>query len=175
MDALSRRLARLAASGFGVGRAPAAPGTAASIIALLLGARLMHRPRALRLAALGASLGGIWAVGASGATGDPGWVVIDEIAGQWITLLGLRRASPRGLLAALAVFRLLDIAKPGPIGWADRRSGPLGVMGDDVIAGATGAMVLWVVGGLVGRRGAPCCCGSGDGSDRGQTALHSGA
>ncbi|MEO9190563.1 MAG: phosphatidylglycerophosphatase A, partial [Acetobacteraceae bacterium] len=53
------------------------------------------------------------------------------------------RPTPLGLLAALAVFRLLDIAKPGPIGWADRQGGAAGVMEDDLIAGALGAGILW--------------------------------
>ena len=48
----------------------------------------------------------------------------------------LRDASVVGLLAAFFIFRLLDVAKPGPIGWADRQSGAAGIMADDVIAGA---------------------------------------
>ena len=73
-------------------------------------------------------------------------MVVDEIAGQWIAMLGLgRRPQARGLLAAFALFRLLDIIKPGPIGWADRKRGPLGVMGDDIIAGAIAAVALRLV------------------------------
>ncbi|WP_048863510.1 phosphatidylglycerophosphatase A, partial [Acidisphaera rubrifaciens] len=49
----------------------------------------------------------------------------------------------RGLAAAFVVFRLIDITKPGPVGWADRQHGPAGVMGDDLIAGALSAGVLW--------------------------------
>ena len=64
------------------------------------------------------------------------------MAGQWITLLALPRPAPFWLLAAFLLFRVLDIAKPGPIGWADRQHGPLGVMADDVIAGAIGAALL---------------------------------
>lgn len=140
-----RRLARLLAGGFGVGCAPRAPGTAGSIAAVLAGAGLMTTGRlALPLAVVGASLGGLWAIAASGeAKDDPGWVVIDEVAGQWVTLLGLARPTPLGLLAAFAVFRLLDIAKPGPIGWADRQRWAAGVMADDLIAGALGAAILW--------------------------------
>ncbi len=41
-----------------------------------------------------------------------------------------------GLLAAFLMFRLLDVAKPGPIGWADRQGGAAGIMADDLIAGA---------------------------------------
>ena len=88
---------------------------------------------------------GLWAIGRAGAGGDPGWVVIDEFAGQWIALLGLTRVSVLGLTAAFALFRLLDVLKPGPIGWADRQSGAAGVMADDVIAGAIAAGILWAV------------------------------
>jgi phosphatidylglycerophosphatase A len=73
---------------------------------------------------------------------DPGWVVIDEIAGQLCALLLLPGPSWAGLLAAFAMFRLLDIAKPGPIGWLDRQGGALGIMADDVLAGlVAGALV----------------------------------
>lgn len=132
------------ASGFGAGRIPLAPGTAGAVLAVLAGAGLLRLGRgALVVGAVGAVLGGIWAVRESGeAEADPGWVVVDEVAGQWITLLGLREPTPLGLLAAFALFRALDIAKPGPVGWADRRGGAGGVMADDVIAGALGAALL---------------------------------
>jgi phosphatidylglycerophosphatase A len=38
------------------------------------------------------------------------------------------------------------VAKPGPIGWADRQRGPAGIMADDVIAGAITAAILWAIG-----------------------------
>jgi phosphatidylglycerophosphatase A len=137
-------LARAIASGFGSGFAPAAPGTAGSLAALLLGALLMlASPLALPAAALLACFGGLWAIHAAGVDGDPGWVVIDEFAGQWIAMLPLAYPSPVGLLAAFLLFRLLDIAKPGPVGWADRQKGPAGVMGDDIIAGAIAAGIIW--------------------------------
>lgn len=138
------RLARGIASGFGSGFAPVAPGTAGSAVALLIGAALMQAsPYALPLAALLACLVGIWAIGAVGGGVDPGWIVIDEFAGQWIAMLALPRASAIGLAAAFALFRLLDILKPGPIGWADRRKDAVGVMADDVIAGMLAAIILW--------------------------------
>jgi phosphatidylglycerophosphatase A len=140
------RLARLVASGFGCGLVPGAPGTVGSAVALLTGALLMQLPpMALPTAVLIATLGGYWAIRAAGAEDDPGWVVIDEFAGQWLALIGLARASVIGLLAAFLVFRLLDIAKPGPIGWADRQAGAAGVMADDVIAGAFAACILWAI------------------------------
>jgi phosphatidylglycerophosphatase A len=53
-------------------------------------------------------------------------------------------------LAAFALFRLLDITKPGPIGALDRVPGRLGVMGDDVAAGFAAAAVLWLLQWAVG-------------------------
>jgi phosphatidylglycerophosphatase A len=138
--------ARLIASGCGCGFVPIAPGTAGSAIALLSGALLMQLPSyALPVAVLIATLGGYWAVRAANVDGDPGWVVVDEIAGQWLALFGLARASLAGLFAAFLIFRVLDIAKPGPIGWADRQHGAAGVMADDVIAGAIAACILWAI------------------------------
>jgi phosphatidylglycerophosphatase A len=139
------RLARQIAGGFGCGAVPGAPGTAASVAATLLGAGLLAlSPWALAVAAVAAIVAGVWAVAAVRAEGDPSWVVIDEIAGQWVALLFLRHPAPLGLLAGFVLFRLLDIAKPGPVGWADRRSGPVAVMADDVIAGALAAVLLYL-------------------------------
>jgi len=140
------RLARMIASGFGSGFAPKAPGTVGSLAALVLGAGMLMLPDwVLPLAILAASLGGLWAVAEAGGADDPGWVVIDEFAGQWIAMLPLAAVTPKGLLAAFALFRLLDITKPGPIGWADRQHGAAGVMADDVIAGVIAAGIIWAL------------------------------
>jgi len=135
---------RLVASGLGSGFAPRAPGTAGSLLALLLAIPLMLAPPAvLAVAVAVASLAGLWAITAAKVDGDPGWVVIDEIAGQWLALVGLARPTPSGLLAAFLLFRLLDIAKPGPVGWADRQGGAAGIMADDLVAGALAGGILW--------------------------------
>lgn len=139
-----RSLARLIASGFGSGYAPKAPGTAGSLAALVIGAGLLLLPPwVLPVAVLAASLAGLWAIPVAGGTDDPGWVVVDEFAGQWLAMVALAAPTPLGLLAAFVLFRLLDILKPGPIGWADRQHGAAGVMGDDLIAGAIAAGILW--------------------------------
>jgi len=143
---MSAGLARLIASGFGSGYAPKAPGTVGSLVALALGwGLLLGPPWALPAAILLACAAGWWAIGVAGGDDDPGWVVIDEFAGQWIALLPLSHPSPAGLLAAFVLFRLLDITKPGPIGWADRQHSAFGVMADDVIAGDIAAIILWAV------------------------------
>ena len=140
------RLARFIAAGFGTGYAPLAAGTFASAAAVISGAGLMLiSPWALALAALLATIGGYLAVQRADVEGDPGWVTIDEFAGQWITMLALARPTLSGLLAAFILFRVCDITKLGPVGWADRRHGSFGIMADDVIAGLIAATLLIMV------------------------------
>ena len=92
---------------------------------------------------------------AGGQNPDPSEVVIDELVGQWIALwplsLGLNHAGVDpwlfpwpGWLGAFLAFRLFDIWKPGPIGWADRQPGATGVMLDDLIAGVAAAVTVAV-------------------------------
>jgi phosphatidylglycerophosphatase A len=140
------RFARFVAAGFGTGYAPVAAGTVASAVAVLVGALLLEvSPAVLAAAALLATVGGTVAVERAGVTGDPGWVVIDEFAGQWITLLALAKPTVPGVVAAFLLFRLLDISKFGPVGWADRQHGAFGIMADDVIAGLIAAAILGLV------------------------------
>lgn len=139
-------LARFFAAGFGTGYAPLAAGTVASAAAALTGAGLLLlSPWALALAALLATVGGFLAVKRAAIEGDPGWVVIDEFAGQWITLLALPRPTILGVAAAFILFRLFDITKLGPVGWADRRHGAFGIMADDIIAGLIAAALLILI------------------------------
>ena len=146
------KLARIVASGFGLGFAPLAPGTFGSLAGVAVGALLLAAvPHgvagpAIAGAAAAAIAAGLWAIAAAHAEDDPGWVVIDEVAGQLVAMAPLARPAPLGLLTAFVLFRLLDITKPGPIGWADRRHDALGVMGDDVIAGVLTAALLWALG-----------------------------
>jgi phosphatidylglycerophosphatase A len=138
--------ARWVASFFGSGLAPVAPGTAGSAAALLPGLALLWVSHAaLAVGVVVAVAAGLWAIRAAGAGDDPGWVVIDEVAGQWIALLALPHPSVIGALAAFAAFRLFDVTKPGPVGWAERLPGAMGVMADDVLAGVLAAVLVWGV------------------------------
>jgi phosphatidylglycerophosphatase A len=140
------RIARFIAAGFGTGYAPVAAGTVASVAAVGVGAVLLWlSPIALAGAALLAIFGGFVAVRRADVAGDPGWVVVDEFAGQWIAMLALARPGIPGLLGAFLLFRVLDISKPGPVGWADRQHGAFGIMADDVIAGGIAALVLGTI------------------------------
>jgi phosphatidylglycerophosphatase A len=150
-------VSRMIASGFGSGFAPVAPGTVGSLAALGLGALMLVGPGwVLPFAIVLATLAGLWAIGPAGGGDDPGWVTIDEFAGQWVALLPLASPSPLGLAAAFVLFRLFDITKPGPVGWADRQHGAAGVMADDLIAGGIAAAVIWGV-----QRGWPSLLSSG--------------
>lgn len=146
-------MSRWVASVFGVGFFPVAPGTAGSVVALLTGAVLMLGPAwLLPLGAALAALAGYLVIPRAVAdpNADPGWVVIDEVAGQWIAMLGLAGVSVAGLVAAFVGFRVLDIWKPGPVGWADRQPGAFGIMTDDILAGGAVALMLYATQRLTG-------------------------
>jgi phosphatidylglycerophosphatase A len=152
--------ARAIATFLGAGLLRPAPGTWGTLAALpaAWALHLLGGPWAL-LAATGIAFGlGWWATAvetAGRADPDPSEIVIDEVVGMWIALLPVSfGAAARGvevlalwpgIVAAFVLFRLFDIWKPGPVGWADRRHGPLGVMLDDVIAGALAAVGVGVL------------------------------
>lgn len=156
-------LARIIGTVGGVGYLRPASGTWGSLAALPLAWGLhMLGGFPLLLAGIAlACLTGWWATGVMTAgqeNEDPSEIVVDELAGQWIALLAVSypawahgievtRLWP-GWVAAFVLFRLFDIWKPGPIGAADRRGGPLGVMLDDVIAGVFAAIGVLVLAGL---------------------------
>jgi phosphatidylglycerophosphatase A len=75
---------------------------------------------------------------------DPGHVVIDEVAGQWLTLVICRPDWPHALVA-LALFRLFDITKPWPIRKLEALPGGWGIMLDDLAAGLFGLIALLVI------------------------------
>ncbi len=152
-------LARAIATFGYVGHLRPAPGTWGSLAAVVVAwpIHLIGGPLLLAVATLLAFGLGLWAardyMAATGAH-DPSEVVIDEVVGQWIALLpvsiGAAHAGAAvaalwpGVLVAFLAFRLLDIAKPGPIGWADQMSGAMGVMLDDVIAGWIASLIVVV-------------------------------
>ncbi len=147
-------VARALATFFFVGYVRPAPGTWGSLVALPW-AWLLHvlgGPGLLALATAVAAGLGWWATRTmtrNTQDHDPSEIVIDEVVGQWIAVLPLSLAAAgRGIdiaalwpgwISAFVLFRLFDIWKPGPVGWADRRAGALGVMLDDVIAGVFAA------------------------------------
>jgi phosphatidylglycerophosphatase A len=137
------------AVGFGSGLSPVAPGTVGSLAALLPWLALRELPPLYYVVVLALTFAvGIrvcgWAVKAL-ASDDPGAVVWDEFVGLWLALLPLvvRPASWLWICAGFILFRFFDIAKPWPVSWADRKlRGGIGVMLDDVAAGAYAALAL---------------------------------
>ena len=143
-------MTRLLTIWFGAGLLRPAPGTWGSLVAVLLAwglDRYLGFPVLVALTAVVTGLG-FWAVGVElqGRPGaDPGEVVIDEVAGQWIAFLipaaafwaqGWEGWLPwPAPLAAFLFFRLFDIWKPWVIGRADARGDAAGVMLDDLWAG----------------------------------------
>ncbi|EKE43586.1 phosphatidylglycerophosphatase A [Oceaniovalibus guishaninsula JLT2003] len=139
------------------------PGTWGSLAALPV-AWALHvagGPWLLIAAALALFALGYWAtLRETARTGaeDPGEIVVDEVVGQWVALLPLSFGAARmgadilalwpGWIAAFALFRLFDIWKPGPVGWADRRHDAAGVMLDDVVAGLLAAICVVVLAGI---------------------------
>ena len=134
------------ATGCYIGNVPFAPGTFGSQIGLPLGFILsgIALPAAILCLALFILLA-VWIADAAEKIlkqNDPGCIVIDEIAGMMVTLIGL----PFNLSTAVIgfiLFRILDILKPFPIRSLDKRlSGGLGVVADDVVAGIIANLLL---------------------------------
>ncbi len=142
---------KLLATGLGIGYLRKGGGTAASVLCCLclyglrpVGGLLPVRP-ALLIAAGLFGLGLVTAGRVERYWGKDNYrVVIDEVTGMWITMLGVPITAPR-LLAGLALFRLLDIYKPFFIRKAEKLPGGLGVMLDDVLAGLYANAVLQVL------------------------------
>jgi len=146
-------LATCSATWFGAGLLPWAPGTWGSLLALPFAWALAAAGGAwLLLAAAALVFGlGLWAADRyMRAVGvhDPGAIVVDEVAGQWLTL-AVAPLDPLAYLAGFLLFRVFDVLKPWPAGWLDRRvGGAFGVMIDDIAAaayagGALAVLVTW--------------------------------
>lgn len=147
--------AHLVSTVCGIGNLPKAPGTWGSIIALPFAWIIVTNFGVIGLAVgtIAISILGVWAASVYAAktgTHDAGAIVIDEVAGQWLTLLFVPPDLLYYLLGFL-LFRLFDIFKPWPISWADKNiAGGLGVMIDDIIAGILAAAILYGIAALLG-------------------------
>lgn len=165
------RAARAVTILFGVGLLRPAPGTWGSAAAVAMGLAIDRYAGfpALVLATVAVTALGFRAVAAELADrpgADPGEIVIDEVAGQWIALLFPAAAFwQRGMadwavsawpgwVAAFLFFRLFDIWKPWLVGRADRRGDPAGVMLDDLWAGLFAGLATVAAAGLYHGLGA---------------------
>ncbi len=160
-------MSRMVVTFLGVGHLRPAPGTWGSLAAVFTAYALwwLGGMWLFLVALVGVLPLAVWAIGREVArsgpelgTHDPGWIVIDEVAGQWIALIPAVVVPARmGLdplqlwpawVAGFLLFRLFDIWKPGPIGWADRSLGTRGVLLDDLIAGVFAALGVVALAGL---------------------------
>jgi phosphatidylglycerophosphatase A len=143
------RVAMALATGFGIGYAPFASGTWGSLPGLALAALLCRFGggwAVLGGAAVVAAVG-TWAAGRAErrlGTTDPSQVVVDEIAGQMLTLAFLP-CGAKALIAGFFLFRLLDVWKPWPANRLEDLPGGSGIMADDLMAGLYGNLLLRLI------------------------------
>jgi phosphatidylglycerophosphatase A len=150
----------LAIATCGVGYLPIAPGTWGSLVGvgiyLVLLAFLRFSPWAVFIAVelvliTLITLLGLWAASQTEKLlghKDPGKVVIDEVAGQLIALLPIVPGFDPGwvsIIAAFLLFRLFDIIKPYPARRLEKLESGLGIMSDDLVAGAYAAVCTSVM------------------------------
>jgi phosphatidylglycerophosphatase A len=142
----SQNYLALAISTWGVGYIPIAPGTFGSLVGvgifLLLGSLV---PQLVAIVVI--TWTGIWAASRTERIlrlKDPGKVVVDEVAGQMISLLPLSLfgggPGKAGVIVSFILFRLFDIFKPYPARRFERLRSGLGIMADDLVAGFYGAI-----------------------------------
>lgn len=156
---------------YGIGLVKHAPGTAGSLAAAILAWGLLQCPHGWGVLAVG--MIAVMIIGTVAAdrymrmhaiAHDPKEVVIDEVAGQWLTyliwyMMIAGAAAPSDvsftaldvdvglqfLVLGFLLFRLFDIVKPWPISWADRTlKGGFGVMFDDLLAAIPAGILLYL-------------------------------
>jgi phosphatidylglycerophosphatase A len=147
------RAAKLIATWFGCGYAPAGPGTVGSLAALAIAWVLVRyagwQPVWFAALVLAATAPAMWAADVTaGALNqkDPGVVVVDEVLGQWLALAGARPLHVKSWLGAFVLFRLFDIWKPVPVRNLEKLRGGAGIVADDLMAGLYAALVLSLAG-----------------------------
>lgn len=149
---------KMIATGFGSGYSPFAPGTAGALLATIVWVALSFLCSYQILFLLTCALilvftfAGIWATDKVEVVWgkDPSKVVVDEMVGVWIALLGAICGDFYHVLLAFVFFRLFDIFKPLGIRRMENLKGGVGVMMDDVLAGFYSLVLLiairWVIG-----------------------------
>ena len=135
----NQKVAVFLATGGYIGYSPFAPGTMGSLVGIPLCFLLAQIQLAVAVIAVLLSIVlAVWISNSAEKTlkrRDPGCIVIDEIAGMLVTLIGVP-LDPAAVIIGFSLFRILDILKPFPIRIFDRRlSGGLGIVADDVVAG----------------------------------------
>ena len=145
---------QLIATGLGVGHFPYGPGTMGALLAIIIWfpiTLVTHYTTWLPITSLLILL--FTFLGAWSSTiaerywgEDPSRVVIDEVVGQWITLLAVPAIySWWHILAAFILFRFFDIVKPFGVRKMEQFKGGWGIMADDILAGCYGAILLYLL------------------------------
>jgi phosphatidylglycerophosphatase A len=147
------RLAVLLATWFGCGYFPWGPGTVGSLAGAVIAFALYSTFGSGRLTFLALTLllllPAIWAsteTARLAAKEDPGMVVVDEVLGQWVTLLGATALNWKSFLAAFVLFRIFDIWKPWPVRNLENLPEGTGIVADDLAAGVYAALILYIGG-----------------------------
>ena len=142
----------LVATVFGTGYFPKAPGTAGSIVAILLFWFIPFTTMSLLISLIVLFFLGIWSAShvERHEGEDPGKVVIDEVVGQGVALLIIPQQLWYYLLAFI-LFRIFDILKPFPVKQLEKLPSGWGIMTDDLMAGiyANGVIQLILISGIL--------------------------
>ena len=150
---LKQKIADFLASGFYVGKIPFAPGTIGTLVAIPIMFIYWNKGvGAQLLITLSVFFIGLWAstviVGDTSegekSKIDPDFVVIDEIAGYMVAMLGTA-FNPLYLAIAFVLFRIYDIFKPPPIKWFENLPSGLGIMADDIVAGVYVLIIMQIL------------------------------
>ena len=151
MTKLLDRLAIFIATGFGSGYAPKAPGTFGSLAAIPLIGLVKYADVSYAggiYILISVCVLGLWATARTESvwkTHDDSRIVIDEIAGMFLTLTWFPFTAIN-IIIGFTLFRLFDIWKPGPIGYIDENGpGAWGTFFDDIVAGFFAAAFLWLI------------------------------
>jgi phosphatidylglycerophosphatase A len=150
---MRERLVKFIATGCGVGYLPVAPGTAGSVLGVGFWWALtrLHNAWLAGLLFVAAVVFAVWCAGAAAEAmhhPDPRSVVIDEIVGMPLVMIGLG-GQWWHVAVAFALFRIFDIWKPPPVRDAQNFSGGIGIVLDDLLAAAYACVathgVVWAV------------------------------
>jgi phosphatidylglycerophosphatase A len=141
---------RFFGTAFGLGLLPVAPGTWGTLLGVALawaagqipGTQFVLVGLAFAVTVVGVPLAR--AAEKEAGQQDPGWFVLDEVAGYLVAVLGLPLTWPV-LLGAFVSFRVFDIWKPPPIRRLEKEGGGIGVMADDLMAGIYANVAVQVV------------------------------
>ncbi len=134
-------------TGLGTGYAPIAPGTAGSLLGLVLFFLFpLNGWYWLAITVLVFFIG-VWTstIIEKEKGEDPPIVVIDEVVGQWVALLFIPFYSLKIYILAFLLFRLFDVRKPPPIDQSQRLKAGYGIMIDDVLAGIYANIILQLI------------------------------